>query len=118
MHETEGAGSVYLYGSFPADRVAFADAPTVDEVFVYVAAAGALGPLPTALGSIPAKGRTVPDADQHAMLKLARDRVAPGTPLDRFVLDTVADDALRRERVRALAADAVPWSVAGFTPLS
>ncbi|MEN8149624.1 MAG: hypothetical protein ABFS86_07355 [Planctomycetota bacterium] len=117
MHASEGAGSVYLYGRLSGDRVTWSDAPPAGEVSVYVAAAGAVGPEPIALESIPAKGRVFEAVGQAEMLRLARDRLAPGTALEAFMLDTIRDPALRGERSAALAAEAVPMALEGFTPL-
>ena len=118
MHGTEGAGTAYRYGSLPGDAVEFRDSPDAGEVFVYVAAAGALGPEPVALASVPAKRRRYADAGQPEMLRAVRDRLAPGADLDSFVIGTVRDAGLRARRGAALARDALPPSVPGFTPLS
>jgi hypothetical protein len=118
MHVTEGRGEVYLYGRFPRDRVSIRDAPEPEEVFVYVAGAGALGPEPAALENVPAANRTFPEAGQRDVQREVRGRLAPDVGLYDFVLTNVRNDALRAERSAALAADARPWSVTGFTPLS
>ena len=118
MHVTEGGGEVYLYGRFPRDRVSIRDAPDPEEVFVYVATAGALGPQATALESVPGRSRTFPEAGQRDVQREVQARLAPGTGLYDFVLANVEDDALRAERAAALAADALPMQVTGFTPLS
>jgi len=116
MHASEGAGRIYHYGSLPADRVAFSDAPAVDRAFVYVAAAGAAGPEPVALDAIPAKGRRFAAVAQGEILRRVRDRLAPESALEAFVLGTVRDTGVRGERSAALAAAAVPWALAGFIP--
>jgi hypothetical protein len=117
MHETEGAGKVYSFGTLAPGVVTLRDAPPVEPVHVYVAAAGAVGPEPVALESVPAKGRLYDAVSQPAILRMVRDRLAPEEDLSQFVLATVRDPELRAARSAALREGAVSFDVAGFTPL-
>jgi hypothetical protein len=118
MHVTEGAGDAYLYGRIAREAVTILDAPEPEEVFVYVAKAGALGPVPLALEGVAARDRTFPEWGQRDVQREVASRVAPDIGLYDFVLGNVEDAALRAERAAALARDAMPVSVTGFTPLS
>jgi hypothetical protein len=51
------------------------------------------------------------------MLALARDRFAPDLGLDAFILETIADEALRAERTAALHSSAQRPQFADFDVL-
>jgi hypothetical protein len=47
--------------------------------------------------------------DQHGVLELVRDRLAPGQDLDDFILAGIRDPALQASRTATLRADAIPF---------
>jgi hypothetical protein len=51
----------------------------------------------------------IAERDQHAVLELVRDRLAPGQDLDAFILAGIRDPALQAARTAALRADAIPF---------
>lgn len=57
---------------------------------------------PVALAAVPACDRPYPALHQAAVQRLARDRLAPETPCDTFILETIADAELRRRRADEL----------------
>lgn len=104
MHKTEGLGANYVYGRL--GRI-FLDVDGLDpllEAYAYLTLSGAamLMGKPVALSSVTAHHRRFQSQPMPAMLALARDRLAPGLGLDAFILETIADDGLRRERTDAL----------------
>jgi hypothetical protein len=84
----------------------------------YVSRHGALrvGGAPLALAAVPARGRRLPAGEERDALRAARDRLAPGEPLEAFVEAQAADPALAAARTRALRADALPLGLEGGGP--
>ena len=104
MHGTEGLGANYVYGRLGG---IFLDVDGLDplaEAFVYLTLRGAamLTGNPVALSSVTAHQRRFRAQPMPAMLALARDRLAPGMGLDAFILETIDDEELRRQRSAAL----------------
>lgn len=104
MHGTEGLGANYVYGRIGG---IFLDVDGLDpllEAFVYLTLHGAamLADKPVALSSVTAHHRRFGAQPMPAMLALARDHLAPGHGLDEFILETIDDKGLRRERIAAL----------------
>lgn len=100
MHDSEIAAVNYVYGRLSNLALEFDGLPALDSVFAYLTLHGslALDGAPTALAAIDARGRRFESIGTVGMLALARDRVAPGRPLDAFILDNIDDAALRRAR--------------------
>ncbi len=104
MHETEGLGANYVYGRLGG---IFLDVDGLDplaEAFVYLTLHGSamLNGRPVALSSVTAHHRHFQAQPMASMLALARDHLAPGLGLDAFILETIDDETLRRERTAAL----------------
>jgi hypothetical protein len=55
-----------------------------------------------ALAAVPAGGRVLPSLDEREVLERVAATLAPGTPLERFVLDAAADPSLARRWTEAL----------------
>ncbi len=110
LHETEAIGINYDFGRLDGIAVHMGGLDAPDHLFAYVSRRGSLtdGGAPVSLASIPAHGRRWPAKDQMGMLTRARDRLAPGQDLDRFIDETILDPALRQTRTDALAADGRP----------
>ncbi|MCH9019667.1 MAG: hypothetical protein IIA73_04805 [Proteobacteria bacterium] len=104
MHDTEIAALNYVYGRLSHLALEFDGLPALDSVYAYLTLHGslALDGAPTALAAIDARGRRFDSIGTPGMLALARDRVAPGRPLDAFILDNIDDAALRRARTAEL----------------
>jgi hypothetical protein len=83
-----------------------ADAPA--EVGAFVSRHGCLttGGVEIALAEVPAHGRRYQALGQPEVLRLVRDRVAPGTALEEFILANVRDYDIARAHTAKLRADA------------
>jgi hypothetical protein len=83
-----------------------ADAP--DEVGAFVSRHGCLtaGGEEIALAEIPARGRRYQALGQPEVLRLVRDRVAPGTALEEFIVANVRDYDIARGHTAGLRSDA------------
>ena len=104
MHKTEGLGASYVYGRLGS---IFLDVDGLDpllEAYVYLTLHGAamLQERPVALSAVNAHHRRFQAQPMPAMLALARDHLAPGHGLDEFILETIDDESLRRERTERL----------------
>ena len=115
IHETELG--VYDFGTLRDARLTLRDVtPPPMRAEVYLSRHGGVardgGPI--ALAEVAAERRRLPALSQTQVLEMARDRLAPGQPLDSF-LATVIDDRTARERfTEALRARAVPLPHPGF----
>ncbi len=116
MHGTEQPGVNYHYTRLSGIEVGVEGLGTLDEAYAYISVAGCLihedGPI--GLAEVPAQGRRFPTRTQPEMLALVRDLTAPGTELDAFIAETVADAHLRAERSARLAATARAFAYSGF----
>jgi gamma-glutamyl AIG2-like cyclotransferase len=77
------------------------DGTVLDAVEAYISLHGCLAVDGGACG--------IAERDQHAVLELVRDRLAPGQDLDAFILAGIRDPALQASRTAALRADAIPF---------
>lgn len=112
MHETERN---YTYDRLDDISVDIPDVPeTFDRAFAYTAVVGCLNVdgAPVALAEIDAAGRTLAAMSQSEMLDHVRARLAPDQTLDAFIRAHIEDEAVRRERTLALAADSLPLTFA------
>ncbi|NBC32602.1 MAG: hypothetical protein GVY13_07995 [Alphaproteobacteria bacterium] len=99
MHETEGAAN-YRYAALTGIVLDDEAAGRLDRVMAYLGLRPPFAPggAPVPLAAIPATGRPAPGLDQPAALAAARDRLAPGAPLDPFILQTIACPVTRAQR--------------------
>lgn len=135
MHESElGAGN-YVYGrlggvTLDLDGSGAAEAVHAcmpeavyacmsEAVYAYLTRHGhlGLGEGPLALAAIEADERRFSALGKVEVLGLARDHLAPGMDLDAFILETIGDEGLRRERSDELRRHALAPSYPGFEPL-
>lgn len=109
MHETEGKDN-YRFGPLDGARVTLAEGGSPARVFAYHGRHGAFAPAgtPIPLAAVAARGRTLTAGSQTQALAASRDRLAPGVALDRFILDTIDDPALRLSRTQALKRCTLP----------
>jgi hypothetical protein len=108
MHETERN---YTYDRLDGIRVEIDGAGEImDTAFAYTAVVGCLSVdgAPVALAEIEAEGRVLRAMSQPEMLDHVRGRLDPNAQLDGFILAHIEDEALRRERTRALSSDSLP----------
>jgi hypothetical protein len=120
MHETERN---YTYDRLSGLRLELDDAGKVadagadevmdevmDEVFAYSSRFGCLNHAGDCVGirEISAQGRRFPALGQVAALEIVRDRFAPGTPVDDFVHQHLAERQVHRDRSTRLGEDALP----------
>ena len=104
MHDTEIAAVNYVYGRLGAIQLEGDGLEPLDEAFVYLTLHGSvtLAGAPTALAAVKALRRRFESASVPAMLAMARDRVAPDTPLDAFIMGNIEDERLRQARTATL----------------
>lgn len=116
MHETEGRN--YRYGRLSGIVLTVEAGPdaALEEAFVYLGNHGDLhdGGHPLGLAAVDAEGRPHRSAAQHEVLTLVRDRHRAGYDLDRHILETIADAALRGAIIQALRAGALPTHLPSF----
>ncbi len=100
MHTTEGGGRGGAFGRLAGIGLEVDGLGLLDAAFVYLSRRGslALNGAPLALSAVAARGRRFAAATEAVVLELARDRIAPGRDLDAFILETIADEPLRRAR--------------------
>jgi hypothetical protein len=116
MHGTEQPGVNYHYAELSGIAVEVDGLGTFDAAFAYISVAGCLirDGAPVALAEVSAAGRTFPALTQVEALMHARDVTAPDMDIDAFILDTIADEAQRLARGRALAATARAFAYPGY----
>lgn len=104
MHDTEITAVNYVYGRLGAIQLEVDGLEQLDAAFVYLTLHGSvtLSGEPMALAAVKALRRRFKAASVPAMLAMARDRVAPDTPLDAFIMGNIEDDALRQARTATL----------------
>ena len=56
--------------------------------------------------------------EMETVLTLARDRLAPGRPLDDFIRETISEEKTRLARTATLKSEGRPFSYGGFTPIA
>ena len=107
MHETEGAN--YRFGQLSGVRVEIGGARILDRISAYVSVHGCLAVAGARLGiaGIAARNRKFEEMSQLEVLSFARDRAAPGKPLDDFILRAIGDAGYRRRLTAELKKDAI-----------
>ncbi len=104
MHDTEITAVNYVYGRLGAIELEVDGLEPLDQAFVYLTLHGCvtLAGAPTALAAVKALRRRFQAVSVPAMLAMARDRVAPDTPLDAFIMGNIEDERLRQARTATL----------------
>jgi hypothetical protein len=107
MHETEGG---YDYDRLTGIRIALDRGGALTEAFAYSSSTGCLAVdgSHVALAEIAAEGRRFRSMTQHEILVAMRDRLAPGTALETFIVENLDDPALRARRAAELVRTALP----------
>ncbi len=105
MHETEGAGTLYSYGTLPASRLA-SEVPLSEPPHVYVDCSGALAldGVVQAVGGVSAKRRRFPAIDSEQAMRGVAPYVGWTGSVFALLLDNVRSPARRAERTQTLAA--------------
>jgi hypothetical protein len=105
MHESEGAGRAYSFGTLPSARL-LSNVPLSEPPHVYVDCHGALAldGVVQAIAGVPAQDRRFPAVDsEHAMSSVASYIGWTGS-IFALLLDNVRSPARRVERTRTIAA--------------
>jgi len=117
MHETEGN---YGFGHLKGVEAAAEAGPRDlrDRITMYLSNHGCLADSgrPLALAAVPAEARPHRAHSQEQTLELLRRRLEPETPLDAFILKSIACGETRRDRVARMKATAVTSHVPHFEP--
>jgi hypothetical protein len=117
MHETEGG---YDYDRLTGIRIALDRGGELTEAFAYSSSTGCLSHDGEHIGiaEIAAQGRRFRSLAQHEILAAMRDRLAPGKPLEAFIVENLDDASLRATRAAELARTAIPLRFPRETLLS
>lgn len=110
MHATESLGVNYAFRRIGGLDIILDGGEKLGQAYAYVSLHGALrhdrGPVP--LAAVAASGRRWPALEQEAVPTHVRDRRAPGTDLDAFILSSIGDANVRGRHTKDLCADALP----------
>ncbi len=112
MNHSEIRAANYAFAVIEKLELSFDDGGKASSAYAYVSSRGHLrhdGDA-VALSAIECRGRRFAAVSTAQALELVRERVAPELDADAFVLRLIADHAYRREVVRLLAADAMPFA--------
>jgi len=117
MHETEGN---YTYDHLETLHLALDSGEILDSAYVYSSKVGCVshGGSCVGLAEIAAERRVFPALGQVQALEMVRDRFAPGTPLDEFIAQHLADREIHRDRSARLGQGAIPVGYPRRTLLS
>ena len=112
MTETETVNCNYAYGTLHDIRLEIDGLGVHDTVASYWTRRGCLrlGGGPVALGAIEGSGRRFRAMPKRDVIGAVRDVLAPGAPVDRFIVETVRDSGLRAARNRELGSHAEPFA--------
>jgi hypothetical protein len=120
LHASESLGLNYAFGRLGGLRLELETAVSghrvLSEAFCYRSLHGCLvhSAQPVGLAAVAVQGRAFPALHQIEALRLARDRLSPGSRLDAFVAGVVSDEELRGKYVRLLADGAHRFEWPGF----
>ncbi len=120
MHETEFRRRTYRFGRLRSIRLQPDLVPALDAVGSYVGGYGHIAPdgEPLALAAVPAAGRRFRALSQAEIQEAIHAMLGAAAPLDAFIHEAIADDAVRRRRTALLQARARPFSHVDFEPLA
>ena len=111
MHETELSHQSYVFGRLDSVRLALDTIGSLDSVHSYWSRHGSFttsrGPL--ALTAIVAERRRFKAVTQDVVQRFARDYLAPGHDLNKFVAETASELVICHERSRTLSHGARPF---------
>ena len=111
MHETELLHQSYVFGRLGGIRLVLDTIGLLDSVHSYWSRHGSFtsGCGPLALKAIDAEGRRFKAVTQDAVQRLARDYLAPGCDLNKFIAETASELVICRKRSMALSQVARPF---------
>ena len=112
MNESELSAANYSFALLENLVLRLDDGDEVERVHAYVSSRGHLsagGGPPIGLAAIPCRGRRCRSMSTAEALEVVRERTAPETGADDFVIRLVSDDSFRHEVIRRLGEDAVPF---------
>ncbi len=112
MNESETRVANYTYRRLEHIDLKLDDGSRLAAIDAYVGQRGSLmhDGTPVALEAVSAEARTLPARSTAAMLRLARDRLAPGHDLDEFILRLIDDADFRARTSARVAEDAAPFA--------
>jgi hypothetical protein len=115
MHETEVAAENYHFVRLYDIKLDIEGGDRLKSVHAYISSRGSLchEGKPLALQAVPATGRQWPEISQDDVQSIARDRLSPGTGLDAFITENVENTETRRNRIKQLATNALPFAWPG-----
>jgi hypothetical protein len=104
MHDTEGVGTIYSYGTLSPSQLV-SEAPLSEPPGVYVGCSGALalGGVVQAIARVPAEGRRFPPVDSEQAMRGVASQIGWTDSVFGLLLDNVRSPARRAERTQALA---------------
>ncbi len=107
MHESERAGVSYDFAPLPVDAVEI-DGQDRIRCFSYFCMYGALRYLdePVALQEVTCHGRRWNALSQRQILEVVRRRIGSSLATADFLVETIADEELRRQRIALLSSTA------------
>jgi len=116
LNGSESLGKNYALALLRGLDADFGHGCTLDAALAYVSRRGAYAPdgAPVRLSAFRTRGSRHAAAGQEDMLERARRHLGHDGPLERFVHERASDEAVRGERVRIMAASAVPCRIAGM----
>lgn len=116
MHATEQPGVNYHFAALDGIDVTVDGLGGLDRAHAYISVAGCIihDGAPVALAEVPAQRRVYPARTQAEMQDLACALAAPGKAVDDFILENVADAALRAGHEARLAEGARPFDHPGL----
>jgi len=119
MHATEGLGAHYDYAHVRGLALDLECTGPRNDALGYIYRLGSLrvGSGPVGLAEVSAHGRRHAAWLQPAALDHVRQRIGHPGPRARFILETVGDQALRRQQEAVLQEDALPFEWPDLTVL-
>jgi hypothetical protein len=116
MHATEQPGINYQFAELKGLILEVAGVGVLDAAYAYISVVGCLSHdgAPVSLAEVAARGRQFAARGQGEIQAVIRERIAPGTSLDPFILENIENHDLRRARSATLAETAHPFRYAGM----
>lgn len=111
MHRTEGVGVRYGYEVLAGVQLQVDAVGAVTTAGAYLSLHGSFAPAgaPVRLAAIPARGSSLPQAEQRPMLERAHRLLAADLAYATFMGRIIGSDCYRRQQTRALHGHALPW---------
>lgn len=119
MHETELGNENYVYAELNGISLCTEFGLDISRVFFYRGNAGAFAPngQPIPLAEVPAENRRWKAMHQHNVQSHVNLETSPEQAFEDFVLSSVNDVTLRRERTRTMRGQAIAFDHPGLSVL-